>query len=94
MRRVGFLVRKEFQELRRNPRMFPVIFVAPVCWSPIIRFTHTLATFTSSVFAPAFSAPVRFTRKAAVMVLTWSLRVAEATSKLPAGSAAVSSAVS
>lgn len=30
MRRLGFLVRKEFQELRRNPRMFPVIFVAPV----------------------------------------------------------------
>jgi ABC-2 type transport system permease protein len=30
MRRLGFLIRKEFQELRRNPRMFPVIFVAPV----------------------------------------------------------------
>ena len=27
MRRLGFLIRKEFQELRRNPRMFPVIFI-------------------------------------------------------------------
>ncbi|HOG27644.1 MAG TPA: ABC transporter permease [Vicinamibacterales bacterium] len=30
MRRLLFLVRKELQELRRNPRLFPLIFLAPV----------------------------------------------------------------
>ena len=41
MRRLGFLVRKEFQELRRNPRMFPVIFVAPVIQLFILGYAAT-----------------------------------------------------
>jgi len=41
MRRLGFLVRKEFQELRRNPRMFPVIFVAPVLQLFILGYAAT-----------------------------------------------------
>ena len=41
MRRLGFLVRKEFQELRRNPRMFPVIFVAPVIQLGILGYAAT-----------------------------------------------------
>jgi ABC-2 type transport system permease protein len=41
MRRVGFLVRKEFQELVRNPRMFPVIFVAPVIQLFILGYAAT-----------------------------------------------------
>jgi ABC-2 type transport system permease protein len=41
MRRVGFLVRKEFQELRRNPRMFPVIFIAPVIQLFILGYAAT-----------------------------------------------------
>ena len=38
MGRLAFLVRKEFQELRRNPRMFPVIFVAPVIQLGILGY--------------------------------------------------------
>jgi len=41
MRRLGFLVRKEFQELRRNPRMFPVIFVAPVLQLFVLGYAAT-----------------------------------------------------
>jgi ABC-2 type transport system permease protein len=41
MRRLGFLVRKEFQELRRNPRMFPVIFLAPVIQLAILGYAAT-----------------------------------------------------
>lgn len=41
MRRLGFLVRKELQELRRNPRMFPVIFVAPVLQLAILGYAAT-----------------------------------------------------
>jgi ABC-2 type transport system permease protein len=41
MRRLGFLIRKEFQELRRNPRMFPVIFVAPVLQLFILGYAAT-----------------------------------------------------
>jgi ABC-2 type transport system permease protein len=41
MRRLVFLIRKEFQELRRNPRMFPVIFVAPVIQLGILGYAAT-----------------------------------------------------
>jgi ABC-2 type transport system permease protein len=41
MRRLRFLVRKEFQELRRNPRMFPVIFLAPVLQVIILGYAAT-----------------------------------------------------
>jgi ABC-2 type transport system permease protein len=41
MRRLGFLIRKEFQELRRNPRMFPVIFVAPIVQLAILGYAAT-----------------------------------------------------
>jgi len=41
MRRLGFLIRKEFQELRRNPRMFPVIFVAPVIQLFVLGYAAT-----------------------------------------------------
>ncbi|MCX6549562.1 MAG: ABC transporter permease [Acidobacteria bacterium] len=41
MRRLLFLIRKEFQELRRNPRMFPVIFVAPVVQLAILGYAAT-----------------------------------------------------
>ena len=41
MRRLAFLVRKEFQELRRNPRMFPVIFLAPVLQLVILGYAAT-----------------------------------------------------
>jgi ABC-2 type transport system permease protein len=41
MRRLLFLVRKEFQELRRNPRMFPVLFVAPVIQLGILGYAAT-----------------------------------------------------
>jgi len=41
MRRLRFLVRKEFQELRRNPRMFPVVFMAPVLQLFILGYAAT-----------------------------------------------------
>jgi ABC-2 type transport system permease protein len=41
MRRLLFLIRKEFQELRRNPRMFPVIFIAPVVQLAILGYAAT-----------------------------------------------------
>ncbi len=41
MRRLWFLIRKEFQELRRNPRMFPVLFVAPVLQLAILGYAAT-----------------------------------------------------
>ena len=41
MRRLGFLIRKELQELRRNPRMFPVLFVAPVLQLAILGYAAT-----------------------------------------------------
>ncbi len=41
MRRLRFLVRKEFQELRRNPRMFPPIFLAPVLQLLILGYAAT-----------------------------------------------------
>ena len=41
MRRLLFLIRKEFQELRRNPRMFPVIFVAPVVQLFVLGYAAT-----------------------------------------------------
>ena len=41
MRRLTFLIRKEFQELRRNPRMFPVLFVAPVMQLAILGYAAT-----------------------------------------------------
>ena len=41
MRRLRFLVRKEFQELRRNPRMFPLIFLAPVGQLLILGYAAT-----------------------------------------------------
>jgi len=41
MRRLAFLIRKEFQELRRNPRMFPVLFVAPVLQLVVLGYAAT-----------------------------------------------------
>jgi ABC-2 type transport system permease protein len=41
MRRLGFLVRKEFQELRRNPRMLRVLLVAPVFQLGILGYAAT-----------------------------------------------------
>lgn len=41
MRRLMFLIRKEFQELRRNPRMFPVIFLAPVLQLAVLGYAAT-----------------------------------------------------
>ena len=41
MRRLGFLIRKELQELRRNPRMFPVLFVAPVLQLAVLGYAAT-----------------------------------------------------
>lgn len=41
MTRLFFLIRKEFQELRRNPRMFPVLFVAPVLQLFILGYAAT-----------------------------------------------------
>jgi ABC-2 type transport system permease protein len=41
MRRLLFLIRKEFQELKRNPRMFPVLFVAPVIQLGILGYAAT-----------------------------------------------------
>ncbi len=41
MRRLRFLVRKELQELRRNPRMFPLIFLAPVLQLVILGYAAT-----------------------------------------------------
>lgn len=41
MRRLRFLLRKELQELRRNPRMFPVVFVAPVIQLTVLGYAAT-----------------------------------------------------
>ncbi|MEI6670374.1 MAG: ABC transporter permease, partial [Acidobacteriota bacterium] len=41
MRRLGFLVRKEFQELRRNPRMLRVLLIAPVFQLGILGYAST-----------------------------------------------------
>lgn len=41
MRRLRFIIRKEFQELRRNPRMFPILFVAPVIQLGILGYAAT-----------------------------------------------------
>lgn len=41
MRRLGFLVRKEFQELRRNPRMLRVLLIAPVFQLGILGYAAT-----------------------------------------------------
>lgn len=41
MRRLLFLIRKEFQELRRNPRMFPILFIAPVIQLTILGYAAT-----------------------------------------------------
>jgi ABC-2 type transport system permease protein len=41
MRRLLFLIRKELQELRRNPRMFPVVFVAPVLQLAVLGYAAT-----------------------------------------------------
>jgi ABC-2 type transport system permease protein len=41
MRRLGFLVRKEFQELRRNPRMLRVLLIAPVLQLGILGYAAT-----------------------------------------------------
>ena len=41
MRRLIVLLRKEFQELRRNPRMFPVLFVAPVVQLLVLGYAAT-----------------------------------------------------
>jgi len=41
MRRLGFLMRKEFQELRRNPRMLRVLLVAPVIQLGILGYAAT-----------------------------------------------------
>jgi len=41
MRRLGFLMRKEFQELRRNPRMLRVLLIAPVVQLGILGYAAT-----------------------------------------------------
>ena len=41
MRRLGFLIRKEFQELRRNPRMVRVLLVAPVLQLILLGYAAT-----------------------------------------------------
>ena len=41
MRRLRFLIRKEFQELRRNPRQFPVLFLAPVLQLFVLGYAAT-----------------------------------------------------
>ena len=41
MRRLFFLIRKELQELRRNPRMFPVLFMAPVLQLVVLGYAAT-----------------------------------------------------
>ncbi len=41
MRRLRFLLRKELQELRRNPRMFPILFIAPVVQLTVLGYAAT-----------------------------------------------------
>jgi ABC-2 type transport system permease protein len=41
MRRLRCLIRKEFLELRRNPKIFPVIFLAPVIQLGILGYAAT-----------------------------------------------------
>ena len=41
MRRLLFVIRKEFQELRRNPRIFPLLFLAPVGQLLILGYAAT-----------------------------------------------------
>ncbi len=41
MRRLRFLIRKELQELRRNKRMFPVLFIAPVLQLGVLGYAAT-----------------------------------------------------
>ena len=41
MRRLRFLVRKEFQELRRNPRLFGLVIVAPILQLTLLGYAAT-----------------------------------------------------
>lgn len=41
MRRLLFLIRKEIQELRRNRRMLPILFVAPVVQLTVLGYAAT-----------------------------------------------------
>jgi ABC-2 type transport system permease protein len=41
MRRLMFLIRKEFQELRRNPKIFPVVFLAPIVQLGVLGYAAT-----------------------------------------------------
>jgi ABC-2 type transport system permease protein len=41
VRRLGFLIRKEFQEIRRNPRMLRVLLIAPVFQLGILGYAAT-----------------------------------------------------
>jgi drug efflux transport system permease protein len=41
MQRLAFLVRKEFQELRRNPRLFGLVIVAPIVQLTMLGYAAT-----------------------------------------------------
>ena len=41
MQRLRFLVRKEFQELRRNPRLFGLVIVAPIMQLTLLGYAAT-----------------------------------------------------
>ncbi|MFP4705469.1 MAG: ABC transporter permease [Spirochaetaceae bacterium] len=42
MRRVGYLIRKEFQQLRRDRKMLPIVFIAPVIQLLILGYAANL----------------------------------------------------
>ena len=41
MRRLGFLIRKELIELRRDPRLFGIVIVAPIIQLTILGYAAT-----------------------------------------------------
>jgi ABC-2 type transport system permease protein len=41
MRRIRFLIRKELQEIRRNPRLLPVVIVAPIIQLILLGYAAT-----------------------------------------------------
>ena len=42
MRRVGFLIRKEFQQLRRDRKMLPIVFIAPAIQLLVLGYAANL----------------------------------------------------
>jgi hypothetical protein len=50
MKKIGHIIRKEFLQLKRDPRLLPILFISPVMQLLLLGYA---VTSTSRIFRPS-----------------------------------------